>query len=576
MRFKHILAMLAAAASMLTGCNDEFEISTLDGFDCSATYFTLPSAASSTSVSFVADQSWTVQLEGDFAKWASVSPESGAAGSSSITLSAIENTSAKRSGDVKIVLADGRVQILTLAQDGGEPGPSSCAEVLNGEDGKTYKVTGTITSIVNTHYGNWYINDGTGEVYVYGTCDKKGNTNTSSTSYDNLNDPSFNDAWELSVGDVVTITGPRKDYSGTIEMVDVTIISIVKSLMTIVDESYSFPRQGGTAEVKVAYKGNGLSVVPQADWISLGDINVTKDTTFVTLKIAENTGDPRTGTVDFETSIPGQTTKKSVTISEAGVSGTLATPFSVAQAIEFCKTLSDQEITADQFYIKGKVSRIANNGAFGAQYGNGTFWISDDGVFHGTDDKNADKAVDFEVYRGLWLGNQKWVDGNYQLQVGDEVIICGNVTLYGGLAETASGKAYIYSINGVSDNMTGEGTAEKPFNVPAAISVCNKLKANSTEDYYVEGIVSKVVEAFSGQFGNGTFWLSVDGQYNNDLMKDFEAYRVIWKDNQKWADGDDQVAVGDKVVLCGTLAYYKGTSETSQGKAYVYSHIPAN
>ena len=41
--------------------------------------------------------------------------------------------------------------------------------------------------------------------------------------------------------------------------------------------------------------------------------------------------------------------------------------------------------------------------------------------------------------------------------------------------------------------------------------------------------------------------------------------------NEKWVEGDKQIAVGDKVVLCGQLTKYKTTYETSQNKAYVFS-----
>ena len=37
------------------------------------------------------------------------------------------------------------------------------------------------------------------------------------------------------------------------------------------------------------------------------------------------------------------------------------------------------------------------------------------------------------------------------------------------------------------------------------------------------------------------------------------------------ADGDAQIAVGDNVILHGALTTYKGTSETVQNKAYIYS-----
>jgi len=58
---------------------------------------------------------------------------------------------------------------------------------------------------------------------------------------------------------------------------------------------------------------------------------------------------------------------------------------------------------------------------------------------------------------------------------------------------------------------------------------------------------------------------------NNDLTKDFEAYRVLWLGNKKWVDGDYSLVVGDKVILKGRLTKYGSTYETNQNKAYVYS-----
>lgn len=573
MKIRNIIVSLAAAV-LAAACTVDEPVSHLDGLDVSNDYMTLASdEGSNTSVTVTSDYSWTAETKAD---WISLSPASGTAGSSvDIYISATSASTAERTAEINIVAGDMTKIIIVkqAAPEGTEAAPSTCKEIVEGPD-ITYRVTGVITKISNTHYGNWYINDGTiaGDgVYVYGTLDKKGGANSSSNSWDNINDANYANSWELAVGDEVTIEGPKTVYNGTVELVDVTIVSITKSLLSVKEESYNLPKEGGEALVKVVYKGNDLQVQPKADWISLGSVNVTKDTTFVTLKVAQNTGDPRTGEVSFASSITGQASAATVSISQAGVSGTLATPFTVAQAIDYCNALGSGVTSEEQFYIKGKVSRIANNGAFGAQYGNGTFWISEDGEFHGEDDKTADKSLDFEVYRALWFNNQKWVDGNVQIEVGDEVIICGNLTNYNGLAETASGKNYIYSINGVTDNMTGNGTVESPFNVPAAISLCNRLGTTSSEEYYVKGKVSKVVYTFSASYGTGTFWISDNGEYANDLAKDFEAYSVYWFNNKAWVDGDGQIAVGDEVVLHGLLTYYKGTAETSSKKAYVYS-----
>lgn len=94
----------------------------------------------------------------------------------------------------------------------------------------------------------------------------------------------------------------------------------------------------------------------------------------------------------------------------------------------------------------------------------------------------------------------------------------------------------------------------------------------TTEDYYVQGVVSKLVSGgFDPKYGNGTFWISEDGAYNDNLFKDFEVYRTMYLGNRKFVEGDANVAVGDKVVICGQLTNYKGTSETNQNKSYLVS-----
>lgn len=95
------------------------------------------------------------------------------------------------------------------------PELTTCAQVLAGTDGTVYHIKGTCTEIKNTLYGNWMLKDETGEVLIYGTLDAQGNTKNFSSL-------------GIEVGDVVEVYGPRKDYNGTIELVDVTVLSITK------------------------------------------------------------------------------------------------------------------------------------------------------------------------------------------------------------------------------------------------------------------------------------------------------------------------------------------------------------
>lgn len=141
-------------------------------------------------------------------------------------------------------------------------------------------------------------------------------------------------------------------------------------------------------------------------------------------------------------------------------------PFTVSEAISYIKGLGDAT-SPSQVYIKGTVSEIAKNGEFGSKFGNGSFFLSEDGTYSGSNDK------DFEAFRVLWLGNKKWTEGNAQIAPGAEVVVCATVKSYNGVPETASG--YVYSVNGVTTDANGIGTLAAPFNALGAIEAANAV-----------------------------------------------------------------------------------------------------
>ena len=96
---------------------------------------------------------------------------------------------------------------ITLQQNGNIV-ECTLQEFLNAPaDGITlYRLTGEITSIANTTYGNFYISDGTIDepLYVYGM------TNSGEIG---KNDKSFSTIG-LEEGDIVTLVGTRTEYRG--------------------------------------------------------------------------------------------------------------------------------------------------------------------------------------------------------------------------------------------------------------------------------------------------------------------------------------------------------------------------
>ena len=123
--------------------------------------------------------------------------------------------------------------------------------------------------------------------------------------------------------------------------------------------------------------------------------------------------------------------------------GSLKNPFTPAEANAFCQTLPVGKQTDEDYYIKGKIIEITEKNQFSVQYGNCTFYLSDDGT---------DKADKFYVYRTYYLGNVKYTEGTLP-KAGDEVVICGKLIYYEAkdgtkTPETVQNKSYIYSLNG--------------------------------------------------------------------------------------------------------------------------------
>lgn len=128
-----------------------------------------------------------------------------------------------------------------------------------------------------------------------------------------------------------------------------------------------------------------------------------------------------------------------VTVNQAGDEpGTQTNPFTVAQVREYMGASSSNIGPA---YIRGIISSIVYS--YNAGHATASFYISDDG------ETSSDQ---FEAYSVKFLGNNTWVNGNTQIDVGDNVIIYGGeLTIYNSTYETKQNSgSYLYSLNGIT------------------------------------------------------------------------------------------------------------------------------
>ena len=315
MKLRYLFSIVLSTVLLFAGCVKEGPTGSYDNIKLSQSYLSISEKGGSVEVTLTATEAWNFVVskswpevietdkEGNETKrtpsWLSAaSVMSGEAGEYKITFSA-EASANGHEIDIE-VKAGSNTQILRVRQGSLEASSATCAEIIAGPDGKTYRTKGTCTAIANTTYGNWYLQDATGEVYIYGTLDAKG----AEKNFSSLG---------IEVGDVVEVEGPKTTYGSTIELVNVTVIKITKSLAKVLTESKTYPIEGGEFGVKVAYKGSNFSPsVPEEyrDWASVVDVKTIAgvpskietnpaDTAVVTVKLFPNAGGDRKGQINF-------------------------------------------------------------------------------------------------------------------------------------------------------------------------------------------------------------------------------------------------------------------------------------
>ena len=203
-------------------------------------------------------------------------------------------------------------------------------------------------------------------------------------------------------------------------------------------------KTAGSAEVTVTATASwSVSGVPS--WITVTPPSGSTGKTTVTVAVEVGGEKSRSVEIVFKA---GNDTKYLTVNQEGGIKyGTKDNPYTPSKAYDW---VAEQTADAEtgEVYIKGIISRIDE--FFGIQYGNATFFISDDGS---TDGKQ------FQIYRAYYFNNEKYSDPSAQnISVGDEVLLCGKCVNYkGNTPETAQNKAYLVELKaGTSPVLSGD------------------------------------------------------------------------------------------------------------------------
>ena len=116
---------------------------------------------------------------------------------------------------------------------------------------------------------------------------------------------------------------------------------------------------------------------------------------------------------------------------------------------------------------------------------------------------------------------------------------------------------------------TGKGTEAEPYNVTAALAKIKTLKdGENTGEIFVKGKIRSVKEVDTDKFYNATYFISDDITKKMDSL---QIYRSKYLGNAKFT-ADNQIKVGDEVVIYGTFINFKGnTPETEASKSYIFT-----
>ena len=584
MKLKYIFGLVLAAL-MAVGCSDDNTVDPLASIAIDQTFVCIPVEGGDATITITAQGDWAFDkvisagkdadgkaIFTELPSWLTADKITGSAGQTTVTFHA-DATEAGREAELRIATGTDK-QFIIVRQGSLDASEATCADVIAAPDGKTFRVTGTVANILNTQYGNWDLEDETGTIRIYGTNDKEGKKGN--------NPIDGADGWGFEVGDVVTVEGPKSTYGTTVELVDVTVISVKKSLLKVVTPEQTVGIEGGDIDVKLAYKGSGAyaALPADCDWITItGEDYVAgkatlfepnpADTAIVHLRIAPNAGNGRKAAIDFSSSNASTTSTITWTLTQNAFTlphGESADdPFTIEEAIAKCLEIGS---TSDGviYYARGYISSIKE---VSTSYGNATFNISDDG--------SNDNAL--TVYRSKWLENASFTAEN-QIGVGDEVIIRGKLVNF-----TRDNVNYTPEFSGdvfvVSHKAAGPGSRLRPFTADEATDfIMNNLEVGqSTDDeYYIAGEIVRIdspeKNLFNAQYGNASFYIADDEDPANTQ---FYVYRTFYLGNRKWVEGDTQIQVGDKVVVCAKLTKYKDSKtgdiipETVQKATYLYS-----
>jgi len=242
-------------------------------------------------------------------------------------------------------------------------------------------------------------------------------------------------------------------------------------------------------------------------------------------------------------SINGKTEPEAPTVD---ITNTPETAYTIAKANEL---IAAGEGLDTEVYVKGIITKIDEVSVGDSGFGNATYYIND------TETEEGQLCV----YRGYFLNGERFTSAD-QIKVGDEVVVYGKLMNYNGTYEMGTGNK-IYSLNGeteIKPSIDITNTPETAYTVAKANELIAAGEGLETS-VYVKGIITEITEV-SAEFGNATYYINDTESTDGQLC----VFRGKYLNGEKFTS-EDQIKVGDEVIVYGQLVNYSGTYEINSG-----------
>jgi hypothetical protein len=570
MKLKYIIASLLAGVTLFSACEKEAD-HYLSEIKVDKSFVTFPKEGGTQTIKLTTTANWTIEISEDDEEWLSVSPESGAAGTSEVMLATLPD---EEGNETEIyVICNGQKQIIKVTQEAGEkpePVVMSVAEALDiirplgdGEVAPgTFRIKGIVCKIteISTQYGNatYYLSD---DGSMSGSSKADYNWLQVYRGYW-LDNQQFTKGDEFGIGDELVIEGQIMDYKGTPETKEKTayVVSITKSLIDVAPFDFEkLPAIDTTFHMTVTAKESPLLLNCDSEWLQIAGVET--DGSYIlhadeNFKTAE-----RTATI----LIQGPTALKTVSITQKGIEATGSTvsevialedgsmvkllPSTVVVALTTKgAVLSDGEKAIYAYGADAAALKLGDGVSLGAKKTtyNGVPELTDlTDIFKDSEGNEvtypeaADITSVVEAYAAEEAEYIKFsgtltvsADGKYYNIAFDGVDTAAkqgsivypvdelNAKSFDGKKITVTGFFNGLSSEGKFVNIIAtkiveyvdnpKGTMTNPY-TPSEIAALLLGGTTLDENVYIAGRVSAILYDFSASYGTGTFWISDDG-----------------------------------------------------------------